>query len=148
MPLYGTSLLTIGILNLMAFFLFEIEESSYVLMVSGIFFWFATNFVRSSFSQETLDHYRKGRKEILDLMHGMFGLACFLAGILVYTYGFWGGFYLFIFQVMLLINGLFLSAVGRVYILSPQDHTEWGYKRKVIDGPALHLLDIIGEFFK
>lgn len=144
MPLYGTSLLTIGILNLMAFFLFGIEESSYVLLVSGIFFWFATNFVRSSFSKETLDHYREGKKEILDVLHALIGLVCFLVGC---TYGIWGGYYLSILQFTLFMNGMFLSMVGRVYILSPQNHTEWGYKNAAVNGPALHILDIIGKFF-
>ena len=148
MPLYGTSLLTIGMLNLLAFLLFEIEESSYVLLASGIFFWFATNFVRSSFSKKTLDHYREGRKEILDVLHALMGLVCFLVGILGCTYGIWGGYYISILQFTLFMNGMFLSLVGRVYILSPQNHTQWGYKNEVVDGPALHLLDIIGECFK
>ena len=148
MPLYGMSLFTIGILNLTALFFFGIKESSYVLLVCGIFFWFATNFVRSSFSKKTLDHYREGRKEILDVLHALIGLVCFLVGILGCTYGIWGGYYLSILQFTLFMNGMFLSMVGRVYILSPQNHTQWGYKNEVVDGPALHLLDIIGEFFK
>jgi hypothetical protein len=147
-PLYGTSLLIIGILNLMACLLFEIEESSYVLLATGIFFWFATNFVRSSFSKKTLDHYREGKKKILDVLHALIGLVCFLVGILGCTYGIWGGYYISILQFTLFMNGMFLSLVGRVYILSPQNHTQWGYKNEVVDGPALHLLDIIGEFFK
>ena len=142
------SLFTIGILNLTALFFFGIKESSYVLLVCGIFFWFATNFVRSSFSEKTLNHYRKGRKRILDVFHAMSGLVCLLTGILGCTYGVRGGFYKFILQVMLFIYGLFFSMVGRVYIISPQDHTQWGYKNEVLDGPALHLLDIIGECFK
>ena len=147
-PLYGMSLFTIGILNLTALFFFGIKESSYVLLVCGIFFWFATNFVRSSFSKETLNHYREGRKEILDVLHALIGLVCFLVGILGCTYGIWGGYYISILQFTLFMNGMFLSMVGRVYILSPQNHTQWGYKNEVVDGPALHLLDIIGEFFK
>ena len=132
----------------MACLLFEIEESSYVLLASGIFFWFATNFVRSSFSKKTLDHYREGKKKILDVLHALIGLVCFLVGILGFTYGIWGGYYKSILQLTLFMNGMFLSLVGRVYILSPQNHTQWGYKNEVVDGPALHLLDIIGEFFE
>ena len=86
-PLYGGSLFTIGLFNLTAFFLFEIKESSYVLLASGICFWLGTIFVRSTFSKKTLNHYKKGRKEILDLLHALVGLACLLAGILGCTYG-------------------------------------------------------------
>ena len=85
-PLYGGSLFTIGIINLTAFFLFEIKESSYVLLASGICFWLGTIFVRSTFSKKTLNHYKKGRKEYLDLLHALVGLACLLAGILGCTY--------------------------------------------------------------
>jgi hypothetical protein len=63
-------------------------------------------------------------------------------------YGIWDGYYKSIMQFTLFMNGMFLSMVGRVYILSPQNHTQWGYKNEVVDGPALHLLDIIGEFFQ
>ena len=86
-PLYGGSLFTIGLFNLTAFFLFEIKESSYVLLASGICFWLGTIFVRSTFSKKTLNHYKKGRKEILDLLHALVGLACLIAGILGCTYG-------------------------------------------------------------
>ena len=86
-PLYGGSLFTIGVFNLTAFFLFEIKESSYVLLASGICFWLGTIFVRSTFSKKTLNHYKKGRKEILDLLHALVGLACLLTGILGCTYG-------------------------------------------------------------
>ena len=68
-PLYGGSLFTIGIFNLTAFFLFEIKESSYVLLASGICFWLGTIFVRSTFSEKTLNHYKKGRKEVLTFIH-------------------------------------------------------------------------------
>ena len=93
-------------------------------------------------------HYREGKKKILDVLHALIGLVCFLVGILGYTYGNWGGYYISILQFTLLMNGMFLSMVGRVYILSPQNHTQWGYKNEVVDGPALQLLDIIGECFK
>ena len=86
-PLYGTSLFTIGMLNLTAFFLFGMKESSYVLLASGICFWFGRIFVRSIFSKKTLNHYRKGRKGILDILHTLGGLACVLVGILGCTYG-------------------------------------------------------------
>ena len=59
-PLYGGSLFTIGIFNLTAFFLFEIKESSCVLLASGICFWLGTIFVRSTFSKKTLNHYKTG----------------------------------------------------------------------------------------
>ena len=59
-PLYGGSLFTIGIFNLTACFLFEIKESSYVLLASGICFWLGTIFVRSTFSKKTLNHYKTG----------------------------------------------------------------------------------------
>ena len=85
-PLYGTSLFTIGILNLTSFFLFGIKESSYILLVSGICFWSGGVFVRSTFSKKTLNHYRKGRKEILDVMHTLGGLVCVLVGIIGCTY--------------------------------------------------------------
>ena len=68
-PLYGTSLFTIGIFNLTAFFLFGIKESSYVLLASGICFWLGTIFVRSTFSEKTSNHYKKGRKEVLTSVH-------------------------------------------------------------------------------
>ena len=86
-PLYGGSLFTIGIFNLTAFFLFEIKESSYVLIASGICFWLGTIFVRSTFSKKTLNHYKKGKKKYLDLLHALVGLACLLAGILGSTCG-------------------------------------------------------------
>ena len=81
-PLYGTALFTIGLFNLMAFFLFGIKESSYVLLATGISFWFGTNFVRSNFSKKTSNYYIKGRKEMLTLLGTCFGFACLLAGIL------------------------------------------------------------------
>ena len=52
-----------------------------------------------------------------------------------------------ILQVTLFINGLFLSGLGRAYIHNPQNHTQWRYKNKVLDGPALELVDIVGKFF-
>ena len=63
-PLYGGSLFTIGIFNLTAFFLFEIKESSYVLLASGICFWLGTIFVRSTFSKKTLNHYKTGLTQV------------------------------------------------------------------------------------
>ena len=81
-PLYGGSIFTIGIFNLTALFLFEIKESSCVLLASGICFWLGTIFVRSTFSKKTLNHYKKGKKKYLDLLHALVGLACLLAGIL------------------------------------------------------------------
>ena len=87
MPLYGTSIFTLGMLNLTAFFLFGIKESSLVLLASGILFWFGRIFVRSTFSKKTLNHYRKGRKGILDVLHALGGLACVLVGILGCIYG-------------------------------------------------------------
>ena len=53
-----------------------------------------------------------------------------------------------ILQVTLFINGLFLSGLGRAYIHNPQNHTQWRYKNKVLDGPSLELVDIVGEFLK
>ena len=87
MPLYGTSIFTLGMLNLTAFFLFGIKESSLVLLDSGILFWFGRIFVRSTFSKKTLNHYRKERKGILDVLQALGGLACVLVGILGCIYG-------------------------------------------------------------
>ena len=53
----------------------------------------------------------------------------------------------FILKVTLFINGLLLSGLGRAYIHNPQNHTQWRYKNKVLDGPALELVDIVGKFF-
>ena len=55
----------------------------------------------------------------------------------------------FVLQVILLINGLFLSKVGVVYIQSPQKEMlqTWGYKNELLEGPGLDVLDILGEFF-
>ena len=86
-PLYGTSIFTVGMLNLTAFFLFGMKESSYILLVSGICFWFGRIFVRSTFSKKTVNHYRKGRKRILDVLHTLGGLVCVLVGIIGCTYG-------------------------------------------------------------
>ena len=54
-----------------------------------------------------------------------------------------------ILQVTLLINGLFLSKVGAVYIQSPQKEMlqTWGYKTELLEGPGLDVLDILGKFF-
>ena len=87
MPLYGTSIFTLGMLNLTAFFLFEIKESSLVLMASGISFWFGRIFVRSTFSKKTINHYRKERKGILDVLQALGGLTCVIVGILGFIYG-------------------------------------------------------------
>ena len=86
MPLYGTSLFTIGIFNLTAVFLFGIKESSYVLLISGTCFWFGTNFVRSSFPRKTSNYYIKGRKEVLNSLGYCFGFVCLFAGILGCVY--------------------------------------------------------------
>ena len=85
-PLYGTSLFTIGIFNLTAVFLFGIKESSYVLLISGACFWFGTNFVRSSFPKKTSNYYIKGRKEVLNSLGYCFGFVCLFAGILGCAY--------------------------------------------------------------
>ena len=82
MPLYGASIFTVGILNLMAFFLFGIKESSCVLLASGICFWFGTTFVRSTLDERTSNHYKKGWINRLNLFHSVCGFACLIAGSL------------------------------------------------------------------
>ena len=114
MPLYGTSLFTIGMLNLTAFFLFGMKESSYVLLASGICFWFGRIFVRSIFSKKTLNHYRKGRKGILDILHTIGGLACVLVGILGCTYGWIKPKLWKAFMILVLKNIFFYSIVIQV----------------------------------
>ena len=114
MPLYGTSIFTIGMLNLTAFFLFGMKESSYVLLASGICFWFGRIFVRSIFSKKTLNHYRKGRKGILDILHTLGGLACVLVGILGCTYGWIKPKLWKTFMILVLKNIFFYSIVIQV----------------------------------
>ena len=114
MPLYGTSIFTIGMLNLTAFFLFGMKESSYVLLASGICFWFGRIFVRSIFSKKTLNHYRKGRKGILDILHTIGGLACVLVGILGCTYGWIKPKLWKTFMILVLKNIFFYSIVIQV----------------------------------
>ena len=93
-PFLGKSFFTAGILDLVSSLLFGTKESSYVLIISGIFFHFGAIFIRSTMDEKTLGFFKEGYW-IMNSMQFVIGFVCLLVGILGYLQGVpygYGGF--------------------------------------------------------
>ena len=82
-PFLGKSFVTAGILDLVSSLLFGTEESSIVLMISGIFFHFGATFIRSTMDEKTQGFFKEGYW-IMSLMQYVIGFLCLLVGMLGY----------------------------------------------------------------
>ena len=83
-PFLGISYLTIGIFNLLAAVIFNVKESCFILIGSGVFFHFGMVIVRTTLDPRASYYYKPGAIQRTNMAQCLIGLICCTVGILGY----------------------------------------------------------------